>query len=123
MLVINGIELELNIFEATQAESFERANERVLEEKDKVNDVAGLSEKIKLYCDIVYDFFDDVFGDGTADSIFKGRQDMLECLEAYTDVVEYANSNNGKADELIARIKNQSTPQTKLNRQQRRAQR
>ena len=123
MLVINGIELELNIFEATQAESFERANERVLEEKDKVNDVAGLSEKIKLYCDIVYDFFDDVFGDGTADSIFKGRQDMLECLEAYTDVVEYANSNNGKADELIARIKNQSTPQPELNRQQRRAQR
>ena len=123
MLVINGIELELNIFEAAQAESFERANERVLEEKDKVNDVAGLSEKIKLYCDIVYDFFDDVFGDGTADSIFKGRQDMLECLEAYTDVVEYANSNNGKADELIARIKNQSTPQPKLNRQQRRAQR
>lgn len=123
MLVINGIELELNIFEATQAESFERANERVLEEKDKVNDVAGLSEKIKLYCDIVYDFFDDVFGDGTADSIFKGRQDMLECLEAYADVVEYANSNNGKADDLIARIKNQSTPQPKLNRQQRRAQR
>ena len=80
MLVINGIELELNIFEATQAESFERANERVLEEKDKVNDVAGLSEKIKLYCDIVYDFFDDVFGDGTADSIFTRYARMPRSL-------------------------------------------
>ena len=28
MLVINGIELELNIFEATQAEAFEEANKR-----------------------------------------------------------------------------------------------
>ncbi len=123
MLVINGIELELNIFEATQAELFEQANERVLEERDKVNDIPGLSGKIKLYCDIVYDFFDDVFGDGTANSIFEGRQNMLECLEAYMDVVEYANSSTGKADELMERVKKQSTVQPKLNRQQRRAQR
>lgn len=123
MLVINGIELELNIYEATQAELFEQANKRVLEERDKVDNIPGLSGRIKFFCDIVYDFFDDVFGEGTADTVFKGRQDMLECLEAYTDVIEYAHSTNGKADELMARIHKQSTSEPRLNRQQRRAQR
>ena len=66
MLVINGIELELNIFEATQAEAFEEANKKVLSEKTKIDNVSGLTDKIKFFCDIVYDFFDDVFGEGTA---------------------------------------------------------
>ena len=72
MLVINGIELELNIFEATQAEAFEEANKKVLSEKTKIDNVSGLTDKIKFFCDIVYDFFDDVFGEGTADKGFEG---------------------------------------------------
>ena len=79
MLVINGIELELNIFEATQAEAFEEANKKVLSEKTKIDNVSGLTDKIKFFCDIVYDFFDDVFGEGIADKVFEGRMDMLEC--------------------------------------------
>lgn len=123
MLVINGIELELNIYEATQAELFERANKRVLEERDKVDNIPGLSGKIKFFCEVVYDYFDDVFGEGTADMVFEGRQDMLECLNAYRDVVEYAHQDNEKVAELLERINQQSAPEPKLNRQRRRAQR
>ena len=110
MLVINGIELELNIFEATQAEAFEEANKKVLSEKTKIDNVSGLTDKIKFFCDIVYDFFDDVFGEGTADKVFEGRMDMLECLEAYTEVIEYSNGGNDRANELLKRLNNPATP-------------
>lgn len=125
MLVINGIELELNIFEATQAEAFEEANKKVLSEKTKIDNVSGLTDKIKFFCDIVYDFFDDVFGEGTADKVFEGRMDMLECLEAYTEVIEYSNSGNDRANELLKRLNNLATPKVteiKQSRAQRRAQ-
>lgn len=125
MLVINGVELELNIFEATQAEAFEEANKRVLSEKGRVDNIIGLKDKIKFFCDIVYDFFDDVFGEGTADQIFDGRMDMLECLEAYTQVIEYTSGGNDRANELLQRINNHTSPkfeEVKQNRAQRRAQ-
>ena len=126
MLVINGIELELNIFEANQAEAFEKANKKVLEEKIKVDNFPELSDKIKFFCDIVYDFFDDVFCEGTADQIFEGRLNMLECLEAYTEVIEYSNGDNEKANELLGRLQRQSSSnkieEIKQSRAQRRAQ-
>lgn len=126
MLVINGVELELNIFEANQAEMFEDANKRVLEEIRKVINASTGSESIKLFCDVVYDFFDDVFGEGTGDQVFEGRLDMLECLEAYTEVIEYSKEGNKKANELLGRIQKHSSPtkiaEVKQSRAERRAQ-
>lgn len=126
MLVINGVELELNIFEANQAEMFEDANKRVLEESRKVVNTSTGSESIKLFCDVVYDFFDDVFGEGTGDQVFEGRLDMLECLEAYTEVIEYSKEGNKKANELLGRIQKYSSPtkiaEVKQSRAERRAQ-
>lgn len=125
MLVINGVELELNIFEANQAEAFEKANVKVLEEKSKADSIPGLSDKVKFFCDIVYDFFDDVFGEGTAEQVFEGRLDMLECLEAYTDVIEYSKGGNKKADELLGRLQKQSSnkiEEIKKSRAERRSQ-
>lgn len=127
MIVINGIELELNIYEVTQAKRFEEANQKVIEERNKLSDIkgTGLSEVVASFCDIVYDFFDDVFGEGVADEVFEGRMDMLECLEAYVQVIEYTSKNNDKADDLIKRLNdvNSKTSEVKNNRSGRRAQR
>ena len=50
---------------------------------------------------------------------------MLECLEAYTEVIEYSNGGNDRANELLKRLNNPATPKVaeiKQSRAQRRAQ-
>ena len=75
MLKICGQELELDLFDADTMEIYEKSLNKVVKRTKEAAKHTELSnaEGIRETCGIVKDFFDEVFGDGTAEKLFKGK--------------------------------------------------
>ena len=70
---IFGVELEYDFFDADQLEVYERENAKVAEDIKEPTQYEGKStaDALRIQCQIVDNFFDAVFGSGTAQKIFK----------------------------------------------------
>ena len=90
-MTINGVEFD-NI-DFTDADLLEKIDKECIEvdkkaeqlRKDKEN--LSLAEGIRQECKIVKEFFDNVFGEGTSEEVFKGKDSLTECLNAYEDIM------------------------------------
>jgi hypothetical protein len=86
-----GVELELDVFDVDVYEKYEkeakevdrRVNHSPEAEKYKTN-----ADKLRFQCSVVKDFFDAVFGPGTAEKLFHGRNNIKDCNDAYLAVIE-----------------------------------
>ena len=47
----------------------------------------SLSEAIRKECGIINNFIDEVFGEGIAEKVFKGKNDLQEHMELFKDVM------------------------------------
>lgn len=92
---INGVEFKDLDF--TDADTLEKIDEgveivkkevKILEEKYNKDEIKTTAEGIRQECKIVKNFFDYVFGEGTSEKIFKGKDSLNLCLKAYEDVIE-----------------------------------
>lgn len=90
---ILGVDLELDIYDV---DVYERYEHEVREVDRKVNrdEPKGLStaEKMRYQCHTVKEFFDAVFGEGTSESLFHGKDNIRDCNEAYLDVIKAAGA-------------------------------
>ena len=46
-----------------------------------------LSKAIRKECEIINNFLDEVFGEGIAEKVFKGKNDLQEHMELFTDIM------------------------------------
>ena len=90
MITINDVELEFDFTDADTIDAFEAALSKTQQVLDK--DMAGLkrSEAIRVCCHSVFDFFNDVFGQGTDQEIFGGKCSLNNCIDALAKVVKEA---------------------------------
>lgn len=101
---IRGIEVEFDFFDADDIEKFEKESEKVVKKSEESKSIQiSMSEAIRKECDIVEEFFDNVFGSGTSQKIFKGKKNLNEHIKAFEDVVN-------------EKIKQQSDLQATFNR-------
>lgn len=90
-----GTELVFDFNDVDQYEVYERENQAVI---DKVTDkeqyrAISNAEGYRLQCRAIDTFFDNVFGAGTAQKVFKGKRNIKEHIEAFGIVsMEAANS-------------------------------
>ena len=88
---INGVELEVNFLDADFMEKLEncckKVNDQAEKSKKELKDLT-YSQQIKAECKIIKDFFDDLFGEGTYEKIFQGKNDLMLCLSAFQELVE-----------------------------------
>ena len=82
---IFGVELEYDFFDADQLEVYERENAKVAEDIKEPTQYEGKStaDALRIQCQIVDNFFDAVFGSGTAQKIFKGKANIRDHMEAF----------------------------------------
>ena len=112
-MIINGVELEdLDIYDVEVAEKYEKALKTVQEVPDKV-DSMGLSEGIRYQCNLIFAFFNTMFGDGTDKLVFGNRVNLLICVKAFEELVTQVNEQKKE----IEKLSNKYSP----NRAQRRA--
>lgn len=82
---ILGVELEFDFFDADQLEVYDRENSKVAVNINEPTQYEGKSsaDAIRIQCRIVDDFFDAVFGSGTAQKLFKGKTNIRDHMEAF----------------------------------------
>lgn len=101
-MIILGIELEYDFFDADLLDKYEDANQRVQDRIQEPTQYEGLrtGDALRVQCNIVNDFFDEVFGDGTADKIFGGKSNIKDHMEAFAQVADAAMSCKGELDQI-----------------------
>lgn len=94
---INGVLLECNFTDADFTELFENATKEmqdsVVEVQQNKNGMSN-ADGMRKVCTIVNAYFDGIFGAGTADSLFQGKNDMFDHLKAVEVVTEAQKESN-----------------------------
>lgn len=99
-MIINGVELEdLDIYDLEVAERYEKALAKVNEDSNKDNS-KSLSEGIKYQCNLIFDFFNTVFGEDTDKKIFGNKVNLMTCIKAFEEVVLKMNEQKKEIEKL-----------------------
>ena len=85
---IRGIEINFDFLDADDLEKFENEAKKVAELSNEKVDNMSMSEVIRKECNIIDNFFDSVFGIGTAEQIFNGKKNLDEHIKAFEDIVK-----------------------------------
>ena len=103
---INGVELEVNFLDADFMEKIENCCKKVSKRAEKGKSELKnltLSQQIKAECQIIKDFFDEVFGEGTSEKVFKGKNYLKLCLSAFQDLIEAKAKMQQEMNSLFAK--------------------
>lgn len=101
-IVVNGVDLgELDIFDADVAEKYEDCLNEV--EKPVKHEGLKTSSVIRKQCNVVFDFFNTMFGEGTDKKVFGNKTNIRVCLEAFASLIEQVNSQKEEVDKLTAK--------------------
>lgn len=97
-----GVELEFDFFDADELEIYERENEKVAEDIKEPTQYEGksTSDALRIQCRIVDNFFDAVFGTGTAKKLFKGKNNIKDHMEAFGIVAQAAMESRNELDAI-----------------------
>lgn len=99
---ILGEELEYDFFDADQLEAYERENQKVAVDIKEPTQYEGKStaDALRIQCRIVDNFFDTLFGPGTARKIFKGKANIRDHMEAFGMMAQGAVNARAELDEI-----------------------
>lgn len=99
---ILGVELEYDFFDADEIDKYESANQTVKDRIQEPTQYEGkrTGEAFRIQCRIVNDFFDELFGKGTADKVFHGKNNIKEHMEAFALVADAAMNCKGELDSI-----------------------
>jgi len=99
MWKINGVELdELEVNDLAVAERIEQGIDMVARECSGIPDDAPRTAKIRTECNAIFDFFDILWGDGTAKNVFGGQTNLIAAATAYKDAIMLIQAKD-KSDE------------------------
>lgn len=115
---INGQSLELDLESADVMERYENAFDKMSEEEKQIPKDGKASVRIRAYCRVFRNLYDNIFSKGTSEKIFKGIPDNTEVYdEFYYSFLEFVAAQKTAA---IAR-RGEKLAKYRPNRQQRRS--
>ena len=101
MLEINRVELEFNLMDADIAEKYEKAYRKMQKGATNIPNNLSLAESIRKQCKLIFNFFDEVFGEGTSEKIFGNKTNLRECIKAVETLIDYVNKDTEEANKII----------------------
>lgn len=106
-MIINGVELEFNLYDLENPE----LKERYRAELEKMKHVAeelpeGTElEQNRFLCGRVKQMFDVVFGEGTGDCVCGRGNDLLTCMAVYEQLITEQIGQDNQYNEIMGRLK------------------
>lgn len=80
-------EIDFDFYDADDMERLEKGLEKVQVIKEDTNpDNMSASELLRKECEIIDDFFDEVFGNGIAKEIFGEKKNLVMRIKAFEEV-------------------------------------
>lgn len=102
-MLFREMELDFDLFEAEDADAYEKAVKGVLKEAAPVaGETAG--DSIRRQCQSVFDFFDALFGDGFHRELFGERTNLLECLKAFQEFTESVGTQKAELGRMLEEL-------------------
>lgn len=120
---INGLELELDLEDADVFEKTMKTFEQMDEDGRNIDKTGKMPEFIKRYCEIYYNAFDRIFGEGTGEKIFNGKKNMRNCDEVWDSFLGFMQVAVKKANARRLQLSGKYMPNRDQNREQRRKKR
>ena len=109
-MIINNVELEdLDLMDADIAEKYENALYIMQEKATDTKEGLSLAQIIRKECNLVFDFFNAVFGEGTDKKVFGNRTNYKECLEAFEQFIKYVGENKKDIDKIMGKYSSNRT--------------
>ena len=113
----NDVELHLDMSDVAEMEHYEKVIARFDDSRKKLPKDGPYSQVMRVFCTNLRDFFDDMFGAGTAEKLFADRLNGSELTEAYEDFLRFVAAQGERISAITNRISERYSP----NRAQRRA--
>ena len=111
---ILGIEIETDFDynDADDVEKFEKLSKKAgekLKEIRKNQEKVSRADIIRNGCNIIFDFFDELIGEGTHNKIFGTKTNLTKCIKAFEDFIEeIINQDNNMFEEANNFVKKYS---------------
>lgn len=91
-IMINNVELECDFNDADFMEPFEKATQKMMDRSAALDQQkTSVADGIRKLCEIVNDYFDEIFGEGTSEKLFHGNHNQMDHLKAMEVIVEESN--------------------------------
>ncbi|SCX29571.1 hypothetical protein SAMN02910436_02482 [Ruminococcaceae bacterium P7] len=100
-MIINSVHIsDPDVSDVLFMENFEREQDIV---KNKVNSSDGKSRAqiMREQCIAVFNFFDNVFGEGTAKKVFGEKVNLVVCVDAYGQALTEVNRLDAEAGKRL----------------------
>ena len=105
-MTINGVEFDIDFTDADVVEKvdiahkeFEKKVDELIKNKDTTNPVEGIRQECRIY----KDFIDYVLGDGASEMIFKGKDSLNLCINAFEDIFNSVEQQHNSMFERISK--------------------
>lgn len=102
-MIINNVELEdIDILDLEVAEKYEKALKDI-EGIAQMLKGKGLADCIRTQCNAVFDVFNTLFGEGTDKKIFGDSVNLMDCLQAFEELVRYMSDRKEDIEEMASK--------------------
>ena len=103
-MLINNVEIEdIDLLDAEVAEKYEKAMDGLQKESGITTEGSGLADTIRKECNLIFNFFNTMFGEGTDKKIFGNKTNYGVCTEALKEVIEHINEQIKELDKATAK--------------------
>ena len=77
------MKFDLSILDVTTLKAIKQGSETVANINKEIAPIQDEIEQIEAMCHIIFDFFNGVFGEGTAQKLFGDRVSLTLCMDAF----------------------------------------
>lgn len=120
MMKIFDAEFEIDFFDANVLEQFENATKDYTEAINKMEKKnLGAADKVRYLCYAVFDFIDEILGEGAAKQIFGEECNLRKAMKAMQTINQEAAKQREELEQDFPEFTGQS-PAVPQNRAQRR---
>ncbi len=88
-MLITGHEVQdLDFLDADVLEKVEAASEKVVNECKKAGKAKKESEGVRIQCNAIAEFINELFGEGTAEKLIKNGSNLFACINVFGEVIK-----------------------------------
>ncbi len=122
-LQINGVSLECNFNDADFTELYEEATKAMQStvidlQNGKIAKGLSNADQMRKVCSVVNEYFDSIFGAGTAEQLFNGKNDMFDHLKAVEVITEAQNVAHKEFADFTNKYIQKAQAEQRRNQQQ-----
>ena len=111
-----NFEIEFDPTDVAFVEKYEIAAENYQKKIKSLPANGKASETMKTICEIFFETFDGIWGEGTSEKMFGKKQSVDLCIKAFKQLVEIMNDYGDTLKTLIPLMQSRATKRRKANK-------